>query len=66
MIFLNFNKIRSLTTDPKDIVKSLKNSEILELNENSTMVKRKIEFVEPSQKDIDKKTIYVVCYNLNI
>ena len=58
---MNFNKIRSLTTDPEEIAKSLKKSENLELNEASTMVKRKIEFVEPSQKDIDKKTIYVVC-----
>ena len=53
-----------MTTDIKEIVKSLKNSNVLELNENSTMVKRKVEFVEPSQKDIDKKTIYVVCLSL--
>ncbi len=53
-----------MTTDLKEIVKSLKNSNVLELNENSTMVKRTVEFVEPSQKDIDKKTIYVVCLSL--
>jgi hypothetical protein len=42
------------------IAKSLKHSEILELNEAKTMVRRKNPFVEPVQKDVDKKTIYVV------
>ena len=57
---MKFNKIRLLTADVKEIVKSLKYSESLELNEDSSMIKRKIAFVEPSQKDIDKKTIYIV------
>ena len=59
-LFLNFNKIRSLTTEPSQIVKSLEKSELLELNEDKSMVRRKSVFVEPSAKKIDKKTIYVV------
>jgi hypothetical protein len=59
-VFLKFNKIRELTNDIKQIVKSLKHSDLLELNETGTMARRKVAFVEPSQKDVDKKTIYVV------
>lgn len=49
-----------LTTDLKQIRKAIKKSEVLELNEDETMVKRKVTFVEPDQKFIDKRTIYVV------
>lgn len=59
-VFLKFNKIRDLTTDLKNIIKAVKKSELLELNENETLVRRKTPFVELTQKDIDKKTIYVV------
>ena len=59
-LFLRFNKLRSLTDDVKKISKSIKHSEILELNEDKTKVHRKIPFTEPSQKDTDKRTIYVV------
>lgn len=59
-VFLKFNKIRTLTTDSKEIAKSLKYSTQLELNQEGTMVRRLTSFVEPTQKDIDKKTIYVV------
>lgn len=59
-MFLKFNKIRLLTTDLRQIVKSLKHSETLELNDEQTMARRRTPFVEPSQKDVDKKTIYVV------
>lgn len=62
-VFLKFNKIRTLTEDTRAIVKSLKHSETLELNDEQTMVRRRTPFVEPSQKEIDKKTIYVVCWS---
>ncbi|CAF0710768.1 unnamed protein product [Brachionus calyciflorus] len=58
-IFLHFNKIRMLGLNLKDIRKSVKKSELLELNEDETMVRRITPFVELRQKDIDKKTIYV-------
>lgn len=57
--FLHFNKIRNLGANLKDICKSIKKSEFLELNEDKSMVRRKTSFVELSQKEIDKKTIYV-------
>lgn len=59
-LFLKFNKIRSLTTDLKLIAKALKHSQVLELNDDQTMLRRRITFVEPSQTKIDKRTIYVV------
>lgn len=63
-MFLKFNKIRSLTQDTREIVKSVKHSDTLELNDEQNMIRRRTPFVEPSQKDIDKKTIYVVSYNI--
>lgn len=63
---MHFNKIRSLGANLKDIRKSIKKSEILKLNEDETMVKRKTPFVELTQKDIDKKTIYVENIQSNI
>lgn len=59
-MFLRFNKIRTLTSDLKQITKSLKHSEVLELNTLKTMVRRRTAFVEPSEKEIEKRTIYAV------
>ncbi len=56
---MKFNKIRLLTIDTQEIVKSIKNSQFLELNEEKTMLRRNLPFVEPTQKKVDKKTIYV-------
>lgn len=58
-LFLKFNKIRTLTSDSKQITKALKHSELLELNESKTKVRRKIQFVEPSEHEVEKRTIYV-------
>ncbi|RNA28703.1 la-related 7-like [Brachionus plicatilis] len=57
--FLQFNKIRNLGANLKEIRKSIKKSDLLELNEDESMVRRKTQFVELTQKEIDKKTIYV-------
>ena len=65
-MFLQFNKIRAISHGLKPILKALKHSESLELNEEKTKVRRKTPFVEPSQKDTDKRTIYVVCTLIHI
>ncbi len=59
-VFLKFNKIRQLTSNQEIIAKALKKSELLEINQEKTHVRRRTEFVEPSQKKTDKRTIYVV------
>lgn len=57
---MKFNKIRNLTTDIDLLTKSIKKSEFLTLNDDKTKVKRITDFIEPTQKHVDKKTIYVV------
>ena len=57
---MKFNKIRNLTSNIDLLTKSIKKSEFLVLNEEKTLVRRITEFVEPTQKHVDKKTIYVV------
>ncbi|XP_047509363.1 la-related protein 7 [Pieris napi] len=55
-VFLKFNKIKSMTVDVTDIVKSMKNSTVLELSEDKLKVKRKIPMVP---YDADLRTVYV-------
>ena len=55
-----------MSDDSKEIAKSLEYSFLLELNKDKTKVKRKIEFVEPSEKEINKRTIYVENLSSNI
>lgn len=56
-IFLTFNKMKALTTNAKDIAKSLSNSQLLELDETKQKVKRKIPVAE--NRNVDEKTLYV-------
>ncbi|XP_054727004.1 la-related protein 7 [Anastrepha obliqua] len=56
-IFLNFNKLKALTTSVEDISKSLSNSELLELDEKQLRVKRKTAL--PVERNVDNKTLYV-------
>jgi La-related protein 7 len=58
-IFLHFNKIRVMGVNLKDLRRSIKKSEVLELSKDERSVRRRTPFVELTQKDIDKKTIYV-------
>lgn len=62
---MKFNKIRQLTEGPKQLIKALRHSDHLELNENETMIRRKETFVEPTQHHVDKRTIYVVTKSLS-
>ncbi|XP_076318082.1 la related protein 7 [Tachypleus tridentatus] len=56
-LFLTFNKIKNLTHDIKDIIIALEKSELLELNEAGTHVRRVSLVTE--EKDFDRCTIYV-------
>ncbi|XP_072938815.1 la-related protein 7-like [Epargyreus clarus] len=54
--FLKFNKIRSMTQDSLDIVKSMKHSTFLELSEDKLKVRRKTPMMP---YDADLRTVYV-------
>lgn len=56
-VFLNFNKIRALTTDTEDIRKALVSSEILKISEDSKHVKR-ITRIQPLE-NVDDCTLYL-------
>lgn len=56
-VFLNFNKIKSMTTKVKDIANALQTSELLKVTEDGTKVFRT---TQPQQKEnSDECTIYV-------
>ncbi len=61
-VFMNFNKLRALTEDLKEIAKALKFSAILKLSEDETKVSRITPFRPKSQDEVDTCTIYVVIY----
>lgn len=56
-IFLEFNKMKKLVTKSEDLVKALEKSQLLELNEDKTSVRRITEI--PTTRDADDRTIYV-------
>lgn len=56
-IFLKFNKIRKLTTNTEDIVKAINNSQLLELSEDKTKVRRKT--CIKLKENVDNCTLYV-------
>ncbi|XP_066305191.1 la-related protein 7-like isoform X1 [Branchiostoma lanceolatum] len=58
-IILNFNKMKQLTSDPKMVVRSLRNSELLQVNAEKTKVRRTKPLAEPVQ--MDERTVYVEC-----
>lgn len=64
--FLNCNKIKNLTTNPEDIVKAIETSNILAVSDCKTKVYR-IQPIEDKQpEDIERCTIYVVSFILNV
>ncbi|XP_055841511.1 la-related protein 7 [Episyrphus balteatus] len=56
-VFLTFNKLKNLTTSTADIVKSLSNSQLLELDSEQQKVRRKTSL--PVDRNVDHKTMYV-------
>ena len=59
-VFMNFNKLRTLTEDIKEIAKALKFSTTLKLSQDETKVSRNTPFHPKSQEEADLCTIYVV------
>ncbi|XP_053673487.1 la-related protein 7 [Anopheles nili] len=55
--FLKFNKIKALTTNADDIANSIKNSNLIELSEDRTKVRRKTELTV--KENCEECTIYV-------
>ncbi|XP_037937567.1 la-related protein 7 [Teleopsis dalmanni] len=57
-VFLNFNKVKTLTSKVEDISKALSNSDLLELDETTKLkVRRKTEI--PKERNVDEKTLYI-------
>lgn len=56
-VFLNFNKVKKLTDNIEDIQKALSKSDLIELSEDKTKVRRK--FPLKVKDNIDDCTIYV-------
>jgi len=56
--------LKSLTTDHEIIKNAVKQSvELLELNEDGTKIRRKIQ-IKPKSDDVIERSIYVVCFYL--
>ncbi|XP_060075316.1 la-related protein 7-like isoform X2 [Ylistrum balloti] len=58
-LFMNFNKVKTLTTDISALQKSLKSSKKLQVSDDGQKVKRIRPLEEPKQ--IDERTVYVEC-----
>ncbi|KAI8521885.1 La- protein 7 [Branchiostoma belcheri] len=58
-VILGFNKMKQLTSDPKMVVKSLRNSELVQVNAEKTKVRRTKPLAEPVH--MDERTVYVEC-----
>lgn len=58
--FLNCNKIKSLTTNPEDIVKALESSNVLAVSECKTKIHRIKPVEDKTPEDIERCTVYVV------
>ena len=63
-VILNCNKIKKLTSNPKDIVKALKTSEILSVTDDGTKIYRTVP-VQPIT-NADECTIYVVSNEIQL
>lgn len=59
---MNCNKIKSLTTNPEDIVKAIKSSEVLTVSDCKTKIYRIKAIEEKQPEDIERCTVYVVSF----
>lgn len=63
---MNFNKVKALTDDVKEVAKALQYSTVLKVSEDGTKVSRITPFVPRSKDEVDLCTIYVVLYHINV
>lgn len=59
---MNCNKIKSLTTNPDDVVKAIESSNVLAVSDCKTKIYRIKPMEEKEPEDIERCTIYVVSY----
>ncbi|XP_075716645.1 la-related protein 7 [Rhinoderma darwinii] len=64
-LLASFNKMKKLTTDPKLIARALKNSSVVEINLDSTKVRRRLPLGEKPQ-DVDARTVYAELLPKNV
>lgn len=65
---LKFNRLAQITTKPEEIAEALRDSSLLEVSEDNTKVRRRLEFPLPDNnleywQEIKSRTIYVVRFN---
>nr|CAG4635044.1 EOG090X0CQA [Alona affinis] len=58
-VFMNFNKVKALTDDVKEIAKALQYSTVLKVSEDGRKVSRITPFKPRSKEEIENCTIYV-------
>ncbi|XP_053317465.1 la-related protein 7 [Spea bombifrons] len=61
----SFNKMKKLTTDTKLIARAVKNSSVVELNLDSTKIRRRLPLGEKPQ-DVDCRTVYAELLPKNV
>ncbi|XP_069599932.1 la-related protein 7 [Ranitomeya imitator] len=64
-LLASFNKMKKLTTDPKLIARALKNSSVVEINLDSTKIRRRLPLGEKPQ-DVDARTVYAELLPKNV
>ncbi|XP_069834591.1 la-related protein 7 [Dendropsophus ebraccatus] len=64
-LLASFNKMKKLTTDPKLIARALKNSSVVEINLESTKIRRRLPLGEKPQ-DVDARTVYAELLPKNV
>ncbi|KAG9480234.1 hypothetical protein GDO78_011973 [Eleutherodactylus coqui] len=64
-LLASFNKMKKLTTDPKLIARALKDSSVVEINLDSTKLRRRLPLCEKPE-DVDARTVYAELLPKNV
>lgn len=64
---LKFNRLASISNDVNELAEALKNSDLVEVNENKGSIRRSIEYPLPDNTleywlEVKRRTVYVVCF----